>query len=186
MTGQKHPLKANFMRWQCRVRQMAMRDNEGRPDDGSMPSVTLSGQQEPLGHIITLLSKNEAYSQLPEMRHMFKKTYDPAKQRSEALKFFSEVYYQKADQFSDVLTSTFTPDSAGATAILETGWCTLGFEIYNQRYDVVCQASRLEEEDYLYQATWAHNQLFNPNLHPETIIVAFTPDWNESSSDPAI
>lgn len=186
MSEQAHALKANFMRWQCRVRQMAMRDNAGHPDDGSMPALTLSGQQEPMGHIITLLSKNEAYSKIPEMRHMFKKTYDPAKIRDEALKFFSEVYYQKADQFSDVLTSTFTPDSTGAAAILESGWCTLRFEAYNQRYDVVCQASRLQEDDYLYQATWCHNQLFNPGLRPETIIVAFTPDWSESSSDTVI
>lgn len=179
-------LKANFMRWQCRVRQMAMRDNAGHPDEGSMPALTLSGQQEPLGHIITLLSKREAYSQIPEMRHMFKKTYDPAKIRDEALKFFSEVYYQKAQQFSEVMTSTFTPDSAGAAAILESGGCTLRFEAYNQRYDVACQAARLTPEDYLYQATWSHNQLFNPGLRPETIIMAFTPDWNESSSGSVI
>lgn len=186
MTGQLNTLKANFMRWQCRVRQLAMRDNEGRPDEAFMPLVTLTAGQEPLGSIITLLSKNEANSKVPEMQHMFKQTYDPAKQREKALQFFSEVYYQKADQFSDILTSTFNPDSSGARAILENGWCTLTFEAYNQRYDVVCEASRLGVDDYHYQATRAHNLLFNPNLHPETIIVAFKPDWNESSADPAV
>lgn len=186
MSDQSQLLKAEFMRWQCRVRQMAMRDNAGRPDDGSMPVLTLSGGQEPMGSIITLLSKNEAHSQVPEMRHMFKQTFDPVKQREKALQFFSEVYYQKSDQFSDVLTSTFAPDSPGALAILENGKCVLRFELYNQCYNVVCQVSRLDKEDYLYQATWWHNLLFNPNLHPETIIMAFSPDWRASSSGEAI
>ena len=173
------------MRWQCRVRQMAMRDNAGRPDEGSMPELTLSGEKEAKGHIITLLSKNAAYSKVPEMLHMFKQTYDPAKQREKALQFFSEVYYQKSEQFSDTLTSTFTQNSPSTQSIVESGWCTLGFEAYNQRYDLVCQVSQLKREDYLYQATWCHNQLFNPNLHPETIIMAFSPDWSESSSNQA-
>lgn len=151
-----------------------------------MPALTLSGEQDPRGHIITLLSKNPLYSKVPEMLHMFKQTYDPAKQREKALQFFSEVYYQKPEQFSDTLTSTFLKDSPSAQAIVENGTCTLRFEAYNQRYDLVCQTTRLNTEDYLYQATWAHNQLFNPNLHPETIIIAFKPDWTLSSSGSVI
>jgi len=182
MTGQSNPLKANFMRWQCRVRQMAMRDNAGRPDEAFMPSLTLSGETEPMGNIIALMSKNEANSKVPEMRHMFKQTFDPVKQRDKALQFFSEVYYQKADQFSEVLTSTFTAESAGAQAILDNGQCTLVFEAYGQRYDIACKVSRLTEDDYLYQATWCHNQLFNPELRPDTIILGFEPDFGASSS----
>jgi hypothetical protein len=30
-------LKDAFLRWQCRVRMMAMRDKQGRPDDAVMP-----------------------------------------------------------------------------------------------------------------------------------------------------
>ena len=180
MTGQSNPLKANFMRWQCRVRQMAMRDNAGRPDEGLMPSLTLSGETEPMGNIITLISKNEANSKVPEMLHMFKQTFDPVKQREKALQFFSEVYYQKADQFSEVLTCTLSPDSKNTQKILDSGSCTLGFEAYNQRYDLVCDVSQLSKGDYLYQATWCHNQLFNPSLPPDTVVLAFQPDFDKS------
>jgi len=48
-----HPLRKAFLKWQCRVRQMAMRDNYGRPDDAITPAVYLPDQAEPMGHIIT-------------------------------------------------------------------------------------------------------------------------------------
>ena len=33
-----HPLRMGFLRWQCRVRQMAMRDKDGRPYLRRMPA----------------------------------------------------------------------------------------------------------------------------------------------------
>ena len=87
MNEPSNPLRSHFMRWQCRVRQLAMRDSSGHPDDAIMPSLILGGQQEPLGHIITLLSKSEVHSKTPEMQHLFRQTYDPAKQREKAISF---------------------------------------------------------------------------------------------------
>ena len=52
-----HPLRTAFLKWQCRVRQIAMRDHEGRPDDGIMPEVTPAGHTAPMGHIITVLKQ---------------------------------------------------------------------------------------------------------------------------------
>lgn len=177
-----NPLKASFLGWQCRVRQLAMREHGGRPDAAFMPAVTLAGQPQAMGNIITLMSKKAKHSKLPEMQHMYRQTADPAQRRSKALTFFSETYYQKPAQFSATLTSTFIPDSAGADNILSAGQVTLRFEAYNQRYDVVCEVRRLNKDHHLYQSTWWHNRLFNPNLHPETIIIAFKPDWSASSS----
>ena len=42
------PLRDAFLRWQCRVRQMMMRDKMGRPDAGIMPALTLPGGAEAL------------------------------------------------------------------------------------------------------------------------------------------
>jgi len=175
-------LMEQFMRWQCRIRQIAMRENEGMPDDSISPAVTLAGESAPLGQIITIFSKWGEFSKTPEMMQMVKATNDPAQRRDKAIRFFSEMYYQHPREFSDVLTATFVPDSEGAKKILDAGECGLHFSAYNQEYKLHCKVLALEESHELYQATWWHNLLFNPTLHPDTTILAFEPDWDESSS----
>jgi len=163
-------LMERFLRWQCRVRQIAMRDKEGRPDDAITPSLTLPGESEPLGHVITLLTKWNAYSVTPEMTHMVKRTNDPAQRREKALQYFSSTHYQKFKEFSDSI---------------KAGECTLVFEAYGQRFDLICSVSRLEKINPMFQATYWHNLLFNPALHPDTQILQFEPDWGRSTAEPS-
>jgi hypothetical protein len=82
-----HPLRQQFMKWQCRVRQLAMRDNHGRPDDAITPEVLITGEDMPMGHIITVMNKTPAYSLTAELQHMACKTHDPAQRREQALQF---------------------------------------------------------------------------------------------------
>lgn len=178
-----HPLRLNFLKWQCRVRQLNMRETDGRPDDAIMPAVYLNGAPEPLGHIITLLNKSPGYSVTPELEHMAKKTHDPAQRRESALKFLSATYYQKAAEFSDILTATFPPGSEGAATIRRAKSCRLVFEAYAQRFDLSCKVWKLAPHNLLYKATMAHNLLFNPGLPPDTVVLGFEPDWSDSSSD---
>jgi len=178
------PLRKAFLRWQCRVRQTAMRDTDGRPDDGIMPAVFLPDEIEPMGNIITILNKAPAHSVIAEMAHMSAKTHDPAQRRDQALRFFSAAYYQKAGEFSDVLTATFPPQSPGAAAIRAADKVRLVFSASGQVFDLTCKVWRLAARNPLYQATLAHNRLFNPDIHPDTIVLGFEPDWQNSTSDP--
>ena len=178
------PLRDGFLRWQCRVRQMAMRKKVGKPDDAVTPHVTAIGQVKSLGHIITVLSKSPPYDRTPELKHICKRTQDPAERREKAVQFFAEIYYQKAREFSDILTATFPPDSAGAQTLIKAGGCTLTFDAYGQRFDLFCTVEELSSGSPNFQATLWHNLLFNPNLHPKSMILAFAPDWSASSSVP--
>lgn len=178
------PLRTAFLKWQCRVRQIAMRDNHGRPDDAITPGLTLPGEPEPLGHIITLLNKAPGYSVTPELQHMAAKTNDPAQRRDQAIRFFSATYYQKAAEFSDILTATFPPGSPGAATIREAEQVHLKFEAYAQVFDLHCRVWRLGPQNPLYQATMAHNRLFNPALPPDTEVLGFEPDWGQSTAEP--
>ncbi len=180
------PLRLAFLKWQCRVRQIAMRDNQGRPDDAITPALFLPNQDDPLGHIITLLNKAPGYSVTPEMLHMAKKTNDPAQRRDQAIRFFSATYYQKAAEFSDILTATFPPGSQGAASIRDANMVRLRFEAYMQVFDLSCKVWRLASNNPLYQATMAHNRLFNPALSEDTEVLGFEPDWNASSSEPEV
>ena len=178
------PLRKAFLKWQCRVRQIAMRDNHGRPDDAITPALFLPGEAEPMGHIITLLNKSPGYSVTPELLHMAKKTNDPAQRRDQAIRFFSATYYQKAAEFSDILTATFPPGSPGAAAIREAETVRLRFDAYAQVFDLNCRVWKLAPHNPLHQATFAHNQLFNPALAPDTEVLGFEPDWDASTSEP--
>ncbi|MEM6932786.1 MAG: hypothetical protein AAF526_04285 [Pseudomonadota bacterium] len=177
-------LRTAFLRWQCRVRQMLMRENQGRPGDPIMPAVTLAGESQPLGHIITVLNKAPGHDKVPEMRHMVQKTHDPLQRREAALRLFSETYFQKTDTFSDVLTATFPPDSPGAARIRAAEHATLTFDAYSQRFDLACRVWRLTDKNPLHTATWWHNLLFNPTLGNGIVVLGFEPDWERSSADP--
>ncbi len=178
-------LRLSFLKWQCHIRQIAMRQGEGKPSDGMMPELRLAEDGEPMGHIISVMSKSFEYSKTMEIRHMIRKTFDPKARRDSAIKFFGEYYYQKPKEFSDVLTATFPPGSEGVQKILEAGSCWLAFEQYNQSYDLVCRPYRMGDNDPLHQATFWHNMLFNPALPEDTIILGFEVDWAESSADPS-
>ena len=178
-------LRLSFLKWQCHIRQIAMRQGGGKPSDGMLPELRLSEIGEPIGHIISVMSKGYEHSKTMEIRHLARRTQDPQVRRDSAIKFFSEYYYQKAKEFSDVLTTTFSPGSQGAQTILHAGRCWLRFEQFNQVYDIACRPYRLGENDPLYQATFWHNFLFNPDLPGDTIIIGFDPDWAASSADPS-
>ncbi len=180
-----NPLKNTFLKWQCHVRQLAMRDKQGRPDDAIMPEVFLKGETAPMGHVITIMNKAPAYSVTPELLHLARKTKDPAHHRSQALNFFSATYYQKHREFSDVLTATFPPGSPGAKKIREAEYCTLVFEVYSQRFELYCKVWTLAAHNSLHQATMAHNRLFNPALPSDAVVLGFEPDWDLSSSNMA-
>ena len=179
-------LRDAFLKWQCLIRQISVRQNQGRPDTAVTPAVVLKGETDIFDHVITVLSKTPQQSLLPELQHLVRRTLDPAQRRQKALELLSETYYQKATSFSDILTATFPPQSPRAAAIRKVGHCRLLFSGYGQFYQVDCKIWALTKKNTLYQATFWHNLLFNPNLHPDTIVLGFEPDWTNSTSEPLV
>lgn len=178
-------LRMAFLRWQCRVRQVMMREDLGRPGPGIMPDVLPAGGGESLGQIITVMNKTGPYDKTPEMQHMVRRTNDPAARREAALKLFSEFYYQKPHEFSDMLCAGFAPGSPGAAALRRAERLRLRFAAFNQRFDIPVRVWTLTENNPAWQATWWHNALFNPALSREAVILGFAPDWTGASADPA-
>ena len=74
----------------------------------------------------------------------------------------------------------------GAAKLRKADKVRLIFHAYGQTFELACKVWRLAERNPLYQSTIAHNQLFNPGLHPDTIVLGFEPDWSSSTSDPEI
>ena len=180
------PLRDKFMGWQCRVRQIAMRENLGRPDDAIAPYAYSEVTSESLGQIVTVICKLQAHSKTPELQHIFRHTNDPAERRDKALQLLSETYYQKHREFSDVLTATFMPNSYSANTLEKAGICRLEFDAYGHQFKLRCKVTKLGSSHPNYQATWWHNLLFNPNLNPDILILGFEPDWKSSAINTGI
>ncbi len=172
-----------FLKWQCRVRQIAMRSAGGRPDAAMRP-VALMPDGRRLGPVTTLLLKSARHDVTPELRHMAQRTHDPAERRAAAVRFFSASHYQRAREFSCTLAAVFPPGALWARMLLDAGRCRLRFDAYSQEFDLDCAVIAHGCGDRLREAAFWHNLLFNPNLHPDAVVLGFSPDWDRSTARP--
>ena len=179
-------LRNGFLRWQCRIRQIAMRSQGGRPTSGMTPRVSAVDEGTADARIVTVLCRRPEHSVTMELRHLARRTHDPAERHENALRFLAERYYQIAGEFSDILTASFSPSSGTAAALLDRRECRLEFEQFSQRFDLYCTVRRLSGNNPLREATFWHNLLFNPRLAAAGIILGFEPDWSKSEADPPI
>ena len=183
-------LRQHFLGWQCRLRQLAVRQAGGRPTSGMRPTVVAASDEQnsdrPLARITVLIVKAEPEEVTAQFRHLVRKTQDPADRYDGALKFLAAAYYQRAHEFSDRLTALFGPDSEIVERLLAGGRCRLDFEQYSQRYRIPCRVHRLGEQEPAYQATYWHNSLFNPDLPGGVQVLEFRPDWARAEADPAV
>ena len=121
-----------------------------------------------------------------ELRHLARRTHDPAQRREAVLKFLAERYYQVPHEFSDTLTASFPPGSATGAKLLACRECRLDFEQFSQRYLVHCTVRRLSPNNPLREATFWHNLPFNPRLPADCLVLGFEPDWPKSDAEPSV
>lgn len=179
-------LRDHFLGWQCRIRQHAVRQQDGRPSPGMRPRA-LSRDGALITQAVTVLVvPREPEETNYRFRHLARRTHDPAERFQKALETLSEAYFQRPREFSDQMTALFGPDSTLASALLAAPGCILEFEQFSQRYRVPCAAAELPRDDPAWQHTYWHNFLFNPALPPDPRILAFAPHWSEAEADPPV
>ncbi|MEM7124424.1 MAG: hypothetical protein AAF563_24325 [Pseudomonadota bacterium] len=175
-------LRRHFLGWQCRIRQHAMRREAGRPSEGMRPALQRTNGDD-LGRIIVVICEAEPDATTDQFRHIVQRTMDPQDRFKKAVQFLSSAYFQKADLFCDALLALF---GAGTTLaeIAEDQRCVLAFRQFSQSYRLPCRIERLQEDHRLAQALIWHNRMFNPNMPPDVIPVAFWPIWDEGTAFP--
>ncbi len=175
-------MRDGFIGWQCRIRQHALRVHGGRPSPAMRPRVLGADGRELSPAMTVLLIEDDPARSTAEFRHMVRKTHDPAARLEAAVKLLSAAHYQTSRGFSDRMTALFSLDSRVAAALLADAECRLEFDQFSQRYSLPCAVAALAGEDAAFQATYWHNALFNPALPGAVQILAFTPDWSQTSS----
>ena len=178
-------LRDNFLGWQCRVRQIAMREGGGRPTPVMRPHLCLTSDGNFSDEITVLLVRRDPGHDASQFRHMVLKTQDPAARYESAVQFLSATYYQRPREFSDELTGLFQPSMLLVRALLARGDCVLDFHQFSASYRLPCAVRRLGEDEIAYQATYWHNRLFNPNILGNIIVLGFLPDWSKAEAEPA-
>ena len=173
------------MRWQCLIRQHAVRRGDGRPTPGMRPRAEL-----PDGHVVdaitTVMVLAEPAEMATQFQHLHRITPEPLDRYEAVIKILQGSYYQVPEEFSDRLTALFSCSSATAERFIRAQRCTLHYEQFGQAYVVPCQLAELAPDDVAYQATYWHNALFNPRLTAGVRVVAFKPDWDGATADPPV
>jgi hypothetical protein len=174
-------LMAEFIGWQCRIRQLAARQAGGRPSAAMRPRAVTPEGHEIARAITVLILETDPRDSTSLFRHQYLKTQDPNERYDKVLEILQASYFQQPALFGDVLTALFGPRSEVAARLMAHGRCILEFEEYAQGYRIPCAVAALGEADALYQATYWHNRLFNPNQPEALRILSFTPDWSHAT-----
>ena len=177
--------RRHFLGWQCRLRQLSVREDGGRPNPGMRPLVRIADDDETAAEIVVLITQAEPAETTDEFRHLVRRTHDPRERYNAALKLLSAHYYQDPALFSDELTALFGLESALAERLLEAGRGSLAFAHFSQRFLLPCGIRELPEAAPAFQATYWHNALFNATLPGRVRVLAFQPDWAAAVADPA-
>jgi hypothetical protein len=167
-----------FIGWQCRVRQYAVRKNEGIPSTGMRPDLEIDGER--FGPVTIQIVKSDSEDVTREFRFIVQKTQEHQSRYESGLKLLSEYYYQIPAEFDEEMTAVYSVHSEFAKRIVEAGSCMLEFDQGNQRYQLNCKTRFIEPGEQKYQATYWHNSLFNASMPGVVSIIGFAPDWSSS------
>jgi hypothetical protein len=177
-----------FIGWQCRLRQLAARQDGGRPSSGMCArAFDAAGRNELSPRIIMLIVESEPANSTELFRYEYSKTQDPNERCDRLVEILQGSYFQEPARFGDLMTALFGPRSNLAALLREERRCILEFEQYSQGYRVPCSVAQLAERSPYYQATYWHNRMFNPNLPAGVEVLSFRPDWRHAAghrSDP--
>ena len=174
-------LRDRFIGWQCRLRQMAVREAGGKPSAGMRPQVLSPVGDELAAAITVLIVPADPGDSVQLFRYQVLRTEDPVERYDKGLEFLAANYFQQPREFSDVMTALFAANSELADQLLKLGQCRLIFEQYNQSYRVPCSVVQFAQDDPHFQATFWHNRLNNPNLPAGVRVLGFEPDWRHAS-----
>ena len=136
-------LRRQFLLWQCRIRQIAMRADGGRPSEGMRPKILSPDDRILSDGVIVLLVRTEPGESTDFFRFQVQKNHDPNEVYEKGLAFLQSTHYHRANQFSDEMTALFLPESRLATLLVELRTCRLVFRQFGQSYRLPCSVHEL-------------------------------------------
>jgi len=183
---QDNTVRDHFLGWQCRIRQIAMRKDEGRPSPGMRPRVLAPDGRELSAALTVLLVPSAPEESTSFFRFQVQKTRDHKQTYEKGLEYLQSTHFQHPKNFSDELTALLNTGSPLAESLLALGGCVLEFDQFSQRYGLPCQVRSLAPGGPAYEATYWHNHIFNPAMPGEVTILGLRPDWASAHIEPGL
>jgi hypothetical protein len=183
MTVKKSPpqaLRDDFLGWQCRIRQIAMRQDGGRPSPGMRPRVLRASGEEIAQALTVLLVPKKPDESTSFFRFQVMRTQDPRDLYQRGLAYLQADYFHRPETFSDRLSAVLDAASALAATLLAEKTCVLEFDQFSQIFRLPCAVRRLDERDGARAASLWHNRIFNPALPDNAIVLELRPDWDKA------
>lgn len=177
-------LRDRFFGWQCRLRQIAMRQDGGRPSPGMSPRVVDPSGGEIVSALTTLLVPREPDESTTFFRFQVQKSADPRDVYERGLAFLQADFFQEPAAFDDAMIAVLPEEAPAAARLARAGTCILEFEQWRQAFRLPSVVGLLAADDARRQAALWHNRLFNPLLSDTVHVFAFQPDWAAASADP--
>ena len=177
-------LKNSFIAWQCRLRQIAVRDHGGVPMPGMRPRVASLKGDILLPEMTVLLVPKAPKESTAFFRFQLQRTHDHRQAFEAGLKYLAGDFYQLPELFGDEITAVFTKGSRSAQHLIKQRTVLLDFEQYAQRYRMACAVKRLPARDVSREASLWHNRLFNPHLGNDAEVLSFKPNWKNAMAEP--
>jgi len=172
--------REDFLGWQCRIRQIAMRVDGGRPSPGMRPRVLRASGEEMAGALTVLIVPKEPDESTSFFRFQVMRTQDPRDLYQRGLAYLQADYFHQPQNFSDRLTAVLDSASALAATLLAEKTCVLEFEQFSQVFRLPCAVRRLGERDEARAASLWHNRIFNPSLPDDVLVLELKPDWDKA------
>src|SRR3981081_2176155 len=92
-------LGREFVGWQCRIRQLAARQEGGRPTSGMRPRFLSRNADELAAGIVTLMVESEPTHSTQLFRHQYLRTHDPVERYDNMLEILQGSYFQDPTRF---------------------------------------------------------------------------------------
>ena len=178
------PIQNYFIGWQCRVREFALRNEEGRPNGGMRPQIALKNGEVVFPAATLLIIPDNPDQTIRQFRFMALKTHDPKERYTKALQLLAAKFYQNAEDFSGAMSGIFSRFSEEVKALEKDQSCIIEFDYQQQAFKIPCHVSASPKNESVHEFTYWHNYLFNPNLSPEVKVLHFKPDWEKTVSEP--
>jgi len=178
-------LREHFLGWQCRIRQIAMRQDGGRPSPGMRPRVVDGAGGQVAAALTVLLISAQPEESTAFCRFQVMRSSDPRDLYERGLAFLQAEYFQQPAAFTDRLAAVLPGGSPVAVSLSAEGACILEFDQFAQAYRVPCAVNELKSGDAAREAAIWHNRLFNPALPDALHVLAFQPDWDSAWANPA-
>lgn len=177
-------LRERFFHWQCRIRQIAMRDDAGRPAPGMRPRLLDPFGAEIAPALTILLVPNEPEESTAFFRFQVQKSTDPRAIYERGLAYLQADFFQEPGSFSSRLAAVVPDDSPIGAKALKVGSAVLVFDQWRQRFTLPCGVEEAGAGDDVREAALWHNRIFNPMLPDSVHVLAFRPDWSAATADP--